>query len=117
MNRFLALASAIAFFSIIASCTKDKTDVCAYDSSQLKYNGFIKDIINTRCSSDGACHGTPQQPDAGGEYTSYDLIKAKVDNGSFKNRVLDIKDMPSGTSLDECEFRKLKDWYDAGAPE
>jgi hypothetical protein len=119
MKRILVLASVISL-AFIGSCSKDKTedpDPCAYDASQLKYNGFIKDIINTRCASDGACHGTPQGPNAGGEYANYSQVKEKVDNGSFKNRVFDLKDMPQGSSLPECEFKKLHDWVDAGAPE
>lgn len=119
MNKISVLA-ALAFLSFISSCTKDKAedpDPCAYDASMLRYNGLIKDIINTRCAVDGACHGTPQGQNAGGEYTSYALIKAKVDNGSFKNRVLDLRDMPQGSALSDCEYRIMKDWYNAGAPE
>jgi len=121
MNKILFLATAIAIVSI-SSCSKDKAeetnpDPCAYDASQLRYNGFIKNIIDTRCASDGACHGTPQGQNAGGEYLTYAEIKAKVDNGSFNNRLFVLKDMPQGSSLSDCELKKLKDWYNAGAPE
>lgn len=119
MKKILVLAGAISMV-FIGSCSKDKekdADPCAYEASQLKYNGLIKDIINTRCASDGACHGTPQGPNAGGEYINYSQVKAKVDNGSFANRVFVLKDMPQGSSLDECELKKLQDWVNAGAPE
>jgi hypothetical protein len=119
MNKILT-ATAIVAMTFIYSCSKDKAadpDPCAYDASQLKYTGFIKSIIDTKCASDGACHGTPQGTDAGGEYITYDQIKAKVDNGTFHNRVLDLKDMPQGSSLSDCDYKKLKDWVNAGAPD
>jgi hypothetical protein len=118
MKKVLVFASAIALFAI-GSCSKDKEDEedpCAYDASQLTYNGLIKEIINTRCSSNGACHGTPNT-NAGLEYTNYSQIKAKVDAGSFSNRVFVLQDMPQGSSLDACEMEKLKEWVNAGAPE
>jgi hypothetical protein len=118
--RNLFVLSSIVALSFISSCSNDKADdsnPCAYDASQLKYNGFIKTIINTNCASDGACHGTPQAQDAGGEYLTYDQVKAKIDNGAFRNRVFDLKDMPQGSALSECDFKKLKDWVDAGAPQ
>jgi hypothetical protein len=120
MKKILILS---AFFAstIILSCSKDKAedpDPCAYEASQLKYNGIIKPIIETKCASDGACHGTPQNAqDAGGEYATYSQVKAKIDAGSFANRVFVLQDMPQGSSLDACEMKKLKDWVDAGAPE
>jgi len=121
MKRIMVIASVISL-ALIGSCTKDKTeeptpDACAYDTSQLKYNGFIKDIINTNCASDGACHGTPQKPNAGGPYSNYAEVKAKVDNGTFSQQVFVTKDMPQGGSLNECDFKKLQDWVNAGAPE
>jgi len=119
MKRILVFASVISFV-FINSCSKDKTedpDPCAYDASQLKYSGFIKDIINTNCASDGACHGTPQDANAGGPYSNYAEVKAKVDNGSFSQQVFVTKEMPQGSSLDECDFKKLQDWVNAGAPE
>ena len=120
--RKIFLFSTILAVSGIASCTKDKAvdpNACNYESSEIKYNGLIKDIINTRCASDGLCHGSPQDAsgNGGGEYTTYDLIKAKVDAGSFNNRLFVLGDMPQGSELSECEMEKLKAWYDAGAPE
>ena len=119
MNKLITLSIFSAVF-LIAACSKDKSedpDPCAYDASQLKYNGIIKPIIISRCASDGACHGSPQEQNAGGEYMTYAQIKAKIDNNTFHNRVFDLKDMPQGSSLDVCELKKLQDWVNAGAPE
>jgi hypothetical protein len=121
MKRVLVLASVISL-GFIGSCSKDKeedpvTDPCAYDASQLKYTGFIKEIIDRNCASDGACHGTPQQPNAGGPYSNYAEVKAKVDAGTFTQQVFVTKDMPQGGSLSTCDYKKLEDWVHAGAPE
>ncbi|MEO8086580.1 MAG: hypothetical protein ABI763_07160 [Bacteroidota bacterium] len=118
--RKLFVVSTIIAVSAIASCTKDKADdpnACIYKSSEIRYNGLISSIINTSCANNSSCHGTNQTQEGGGEYTSYDLIKEKVDNGSFKSRVFDLKDMPQGSSLSACDLKKLKEWYDAGAPQ
>ncbi len=114
------LLSGLFLLAFIYSCSNDKAEdpnPCAYESSELKYNGLIKTIINNSCAASGACHGTPQEQDAGGEMTTYALVKAKINDDSFNNRVFVLKDMPQGSSLGECDFKKLKDWYDSGSPE
>src|SRR5689334_1281687 len=116
MMKSLLCAAAFLF---ISSCSKDKSEdanPCTYDASQLKYTGFIKNIIDTKCATTGSCHGTLQGQTGGGEYINYDQVKAKIDNGSFNNRVFNLKDMPQNSSLTECDFKKLKDWVSAGAP-
>ena len=118
--RIIPALIIVSLFLFLNSCTNDKAEdpnPCAFDASQLKYNGLIKTIVNTNCAALGSCHGSPQEQDAGGEFTSYTLLKEKIDNNSFKNRVFDLKDMPQGSSLSECDFRQLKEWFDAGAPE
>ena len=54
MNKTHVVAALVAFLAI-GSCSKDKAedpDPCAYDASQLKYNGFIKRIyyLSQPCS-------------------------------------------------------------------
>ncbi len=119
MQKIIAIAM-VSVLLIVISCTSDKSEdpnLCAYDAAQLKYNGLIKAIVNTNCAALGSCHGNPQEQNAGGELTSYLLLKEKVDNNSFKNRVFDLKDMPQGSSLGVCDFKQLQDWVNAGAPE
>lgn len=119
MNK-IKIFSSIALLAFFSSCTNDKAEdpnPCAFETSGLKYSGFIKDIINTNCANSSACHGTPQNQNAGGELTSYLLVKEKINSDAFNNRVFVLKDMPQGSSLSECDFKKLKAWYDAGSPE
>ena len=118
MQKSLLLASLLAI-SVIISCSKDKAEdpnPCPYDESQLRYNGIIKNIINTNCATTGSCHGSPQDQ-GGGEYATYAQVKEKVTNGTFHNRVFVLMDMPSGAQLSTCDLQKLKDWVDKGAPE
>lgn len=116
----IKIFSSIALLAFISSCTNDKAEdpnPCAYETSALKYNGFIKEIINSDCANSGACHGSPQDQNAGGELTSYAQVKEKINSDAFNNRVFVLKDMPQGSSLSECDMKKLKAWYDAGSPE
>lgn len=110
----------IAIILGLSSCTKDKTEELpcgGYETSQLKYSGLVRNIINTSCSGNVDCHGTPQSQTGGGDLTTYALVKEKIDNGSFNNRVFILKDMPQGSSLSECDYKIMKDWFDAGAPQ
>ncbi|MCX6275757.1 MAG: hypothetical protein NTV09_11185 [Bacteroidetes bacterium] len=116
----IKIFSSIVLLAFISSCTKDKAEdsnPCAYETTELKYNGLIKNIINSNCANSTACHGSPQGQNAGGNLTSYALVKEKINNDAFNNRVFVLKDMPQGSSLSECDLKKLKAWYDAGSPE
>ncbi len=119
MKQLLILTAVMAAL-IIPSCTKDKAtnpNACTYLVDSLRYNGYIKQIIETKCATSNACHVTGG--DGNGDYTTYSGILEKINSGAFKARVLNLKDMPTAGSpaLDPCEFQKMKDWYEKGAPE
>jgi len=78
----------------------------------LKYDGLIKQIIDNNCTT---CHfaGGP----GNGDFTSYAGIKAKVDAGTFRQRVIVKRDMPIGTNLSPCDLNALHDWINANAPQ
>ncbi len=119
MNKILIISIAI-LLSLCSSCTNDKSEdpnLCFYEASDLRYTGFIKNVIDANCANYSSCHGTSQSQNAGDDLTSYALVKEKINNGEFYNRVFVMKDMPQGSSLSVCDFKKLKDWYDAGSPE
>jgi hypothetical protein len=98
---------------------------CYYDVEEELYGGqvcdtplsvnwsHIKPLIETHCNN-GNCHVV--NGIGLGVFDSYAGVKAKVDNGSFASRVLDIRDMP-GYSLPACDYVLLEAWLDAGAPE
>jgi len=73
----------------------------------------IKPIINANCTS-SSCHGAGS---SNGDYTTYAGLKAKADNGSLDERVLQKKDMPkSAPALSLDDRKKIKCWLLNGAP-
>lgn len=103
------------------SCTYDKGDV-PQPVQSVSYQTDIKPIMQTYCYGQGgqACHVTPTNQAAVGDFTTYAGLKEKVDNGTIASRVFNLKDMPPAYSLgptaipaDTLEI--LKAWVNNGA--
>jgi len=77
----------------------------------VTFSQDIRPIINSRCATYG-CHvaGFPQ-----GDFTFYSVIKAKVDNGSFRLRVIETNSMPPLNPLSENDRGKIHCWLEGGA--
>lgn len=117
MRIFLTFAT-ITCFIVIASCTKDvgpnpdlapkQTNIC----DTITFSKHIKPIIDNNCTG---CHGAGYSY---GDLTTHTGIKAKVDAGSFKARVVDQVPsvMPQGGTLTDAQLTLIKCWLDAGAP-
>ncbi|MES2592227.1 MAG: hypothetical protein V4608_10105 [Bacteroidota bacterium] len=108
-------------FSYLQSCTYDKGEIPA-PVQTAPYQTTVKPIIQTYCYGQGAqsCHVTNSNQGASGDFTTYEGLKEKVDNGSFENRVFTLHDMPpaystSPTALAPEDFAKLKTWVNNGA--
>lgn len=103
-------------FSIIAlpcflwvSCKKDDdTNACAFSAT-------IQPVINTKCAIPN-CHNAGS---ALGDFTTYEGLKTRADNGRIRTNVFDLKIMPpaSATPLTDEEKEQLKCWLDNGAPQ
>ena len=119
-----------AFFFLLVllhSCTYDKYEVpepaladttgqaainpC--DSLNVTYSGTVKPLTDNNCALSG-CHAAGS---GNGDFTSYAGLKAKVDNGTFKKRVIEDKTMPPSGPLPASDIEKLQCWLNAGAPE
>jgi hypothetical protein len=87
----------------------DKLDVC--DTNDVKYSTVIGPIIQANCATPG-CHAGPSYT---GDFSTYAGVKVRVDNGTFKSRVIDVHAMPPVNKLSDCDYKRLKAWYDAGA--
>jgi hypothetical protein len=101
------------FFITFISCEKNKTEPevdCTGINSDYE---TIKLILHKSCNLSG-CHN---QGSYYGDFTSFAGVKAKVEDGTFKDRVIIKKDMPSGGKLTTEEFNKIKCWLDNGAKE
>ena len=104
---------------VLESCRYDKVElppppppINSCDTLNATYSGAVASIINGNCNISG-CHDSGS---AFGDYTNYEGVKEKIDNGTFKTRVMDQKDMPPSNPLPKADLDKLKCWLEAGAP-
>jgi len=103
------------------SCQKE-------DSCDATWDTNVEPIIASSCSYSG-CHSGDTTASTflslgSKDYTNYAGIKASLDNGAFKQRVLISKDMPSvyapqsrPQTLTNEQLDILQCWVDAGFPE
>lgn len=111
MKKIFLIAALSSF--LLISCTFEKSQpLPAGCTTTMFYVIDIKPIIDAKCVT---CHTTGAIQ---GDFTDFNILKTKIDAGSFKNRVFIQKDMPQAGSpqLTEEELGKLKCWLDQGAP-
>lgn len=106
----------VLFILTLYSCYFDNEEELygpvSCDVSAITYSNDVLPIINASCATTG-CHvsgGTGP-----GDFTNYNELKAKVDNGTFNTRVLVQQNMPPNSSLSDCELQTLEAWIDSGA--
>ncbi len=118
MNKTLRICtSGFLFILVTTSCVFNSEEELygpkPEPPEEVSYSAHVEPIINMSCATT-ACH--TQGGFANGNFDNYDGVKAKVDNGSFNQRVLVNKDMPPEGSLSDEELALLKAWLDDGAP-
>lgn len=103
--RTILLISGMTLLMGIISCKKDKT---AFEHS------VMKPWFDSNCNT---CHGKGKSNAADWQYDASDYnksIKANIDN--LYKVVYTNKTMPQGSTLNQTELDKFKNWYDAGYP-
>lgn len=123
MTRLLSLAVSLFF----VACTNDslgEPQMGDCDNLDVTYVSLIKPLIDESCAY-STCH----LDTAPGNYTSYDGLLPSLQNGEFRNRVLNIKDDPTlgmppafsppdrPTNLTEEELNLIRCWLDNNFPE
>lgn len=117
MNFFSILSLTVGVITI-TSCTKDvgpNPDLVPKETNpcdSITFTTQIKPIIDNQCVN---CHSAGgQSPDL----STYSLLKAQVDGGRIKARVIDQNPspMPPAGNLSSEELNSIKCWLDAGAP-
>lgn len=118
----------VSFFAVLGlltftNCVNNKKEapqpvpVVECDPALSTYGIHVNPIIQTKCATSGGCHAAGS---SFGDYTAFADLKAKVDNGSFKNSVLDHNspEMPpvGSPQLTTEELKVLNCWYKNGAP-
>ncbi len=133
MKRYFAfLISILILLSIIqlSSCEKNQATFPVLDCTSLSDTIHIHYVTDTTfdpnsiqvivvqyCSYQAGCH---EQGSLNGDYTTYQGIKAKVDDGALYTRIVVQRSMPptfSGMSLDSCQIKEFYLWIKEGGPE
>ncbi|PBQ30417.1 hypothetical protein CNR22_01100 [Sphingobacteriaceae bacterium] len=93
---------------------KQKDEYKDLDCSSLNssYRQTIQPLIALHCAGSD-CHGAGS---SNGNYTTYEGLIIRINNGTFSKRVLYTKDMPANGSLSLAEREKIKCWLNRGAP-
>ena len=77
----------------------------------ISYKTDIEWIIDVACAQAGCHHNNS----VNGDFTAYEGVKQKVDNGSLWFRVLVTRDMPPSITLDSTQLDVIKVWIEEGA--
>jgi hypothetical protein len=124
MTKYLMIALCVAF-GLLQGCRYDSVEEISdaklnCDLDSITFAGTIRPILESHCSDPlfGSCHEAGSEV---GDYSSYDGVKGKVDNGGILSRVVLNRDMPPVYSegpkgLPYCDMRKIQEWIKAGAP-
>jgi len=109
---------------LYSSCSKDAiapkydfTIPAGCDVSAVKYAPDIKIIISKNCAYSG-CHFPGEN---NYDFTKYDVVADRIRSGRFTERIYLPVDhplhMPTGTTINPCEFAQLMTWINNGFPE
>ena len=112
---------------LLAACTNDslgEPQMGDCDNLDVTYVSLIKPIIDESCAY-STCH----LDTAPGNYTTYGGLLPSLENGEFRNRVLNVKDDPTlgmppafspadrPSSLTEDQLNLIRCWLDNNFPE
>lgn len=114
MKKLLVLLIFALLF--LGSCTFEKAvPLPAGCTTTMYYATDIKPFIDSKCV---ICHSSTPSYMNGGDFTDFNHLKEVINDGTFKDRVFNKKDMaPTGyEQLTEAELGKLRCWIDQGAP-
>jgi len=93
----------------LLSCTTDKfeTDPCL----SVSYVESVRPLVEKKCALAG-CHVSGFQP---GDFTDYEVLKQKAQEGKIQLMVFSLGNMPPVNKLTEEEKSLLHCWIQSGA--
>lgn len=112
MKQIFAAAITAAAILFAASCRSDKIVPSSLEcSGVVRYSTGIRPFVLTHCAITG-CHvtGFPQ-----GDYTLYQPLKVRADNGRLRFFVLELRNMPPNDSVTEEQRQMIGCWIEQGA--
>lgn len=112
MKKLAVFIIFLICITIINCCKKNEYKNIDCSKINASYANDIKPIIDANCVSSG-CHDPAS---ANGNYTTYEGVVARVNNGTLEKRVLINKDMPKSSPLSIEDRKKIKCWINNGAP-
>ena len=78
----------------------------------ISYADDLNMIIIQNCAT-SSCHSSTGS--APGDFSTYDGVKQKVDDGSFQFAVIEQRIMPPSGPLNPCDIHLLQVWIERGA--
>ena len=95
---------------------------CAFDKIEMEPDPFdckesvsyaeeINPIVQVHCSVNG-CHVSGFVP---GDFSTYEGLKPKAENGHLRLFVVELKLMPPNSSLSEDQRKLIECWINQGA--
>lgn len=117
MNKITRALTAGSLFMLVTTSCEFNNEEELYGNeiiipTEVSYSTDISPIIEMNCVT---CH--TQGGFGNGFFDTYAGVKEKVDNGSFRQRVLVQMDMPPGGRLSDQELELIESWLDNGAPD
>jgi len=113
LKYFSRVIILLCIFYTVESCRKDKIEPAGLDCSfTVSYSGTIRPLVLGHCATTG-CHVAGFQP---GNFTLYQPLKDKADNGRLKLFVLELRNMPPNGSVTEEQRQLIGCWIEQGAP-
>lgn len=116
-NKLFKILGMLFVSLLLGSCYYDKEEIlyaiAKCDTSNVSFAKDILPILSNRCATVG-CH--VQGGSGTGLYENYNQVKASVDAGKFKDRVLVRKDMPPSSPLTDCQVQHMEKWIANGSP-
>lgn len=106
----------IIIILVLQSCYNDNEEEIYGDldcnTADVSYTNHVGPIINSSCATTN-CHVSGGS--GPGDFTNFNELEAKINDGSFENRVIVQKTMPPNSELSDCDLQTIQAWLDAGA--
>lgn len=107
----------ISVLMFAASCTYEKAELPVKSTecdSVVSYSEDIAPLVTNYCINCHIAGGI-----GSGDFTDYNVLKQKADNGMLKFRIVDLKDMPQAgaPTITEEQRAMIHCWIKQGAPQ
>ena len=115
MKKLIPLAFSILLMTSCSSGGDDSDPTPNPTPTNVTYNGNIKSIMTSNCTS---CHGNPTSNGAPMSLTTYSEVVDAVNNRNLINRINSTSNpMPVGGLMPSNTRQLIQTWVNNGMPE